>query len=232
VAVRADTSLFVSDREAALFRGLAPESAGSIHALSNGVDAAYFDPAAATADPSPDQPSLVFTGAMDYWPNIEAVTWFADHVMPGVQALHSQARFRIVGLNPDRKVLELGERPGIEVTGRVPDVRPYLAGAAAVVAPMGIARGIQNKILEAMAMGRPVVVSPEGLEGIPATDGREVFCAERQPAAFLERTLAALDRSTGERIAAAARGFVLDHFAWDSTLAGLDGHIFGSVAEK
>ena len=229
VAMRADVSLLVSDREADLFRSLAPESAAKIHALSNGVDARYFDPAAVPAAPRSDPPNLVFTGAMDYWPNIEAVIWFADNVLPGVRARHPGAVFRIVGLNPDKKVLELGERPGIEVTGRVPDVRPYVAGASAVVAPMGIARGIQNKILEAMAMARPVVVSPEGLEGIAATDGREVFCTERQPAAFLERTLAALDPDAGEAIGAAARAFVLDRFSWDSTLSRLDGHIFGKA---
>ena len=227
VATRADVSLLVSDREADLFRSLAPESAARIHALSNGVDAHYFDPAAVPAAPRSDPPNLVFTGAMDYWPNVEAVIWFADNVLPGVRARHPGAVFRIVGLNPDKKVLELGDRPGIEVTGRVPDVRPYVAGASAVVAPMGIARGIQNKILEAMAMARPVVVSPEGLEGIAATDGREVFCTERQPAAFLERTLAALEPETGAAIGAAARAFVLDRFSWDSTLSRLDGHIFG-----
>ena len=232
VARRADVNLLVSEREAALFRNLAPESAGKIHALSNGVDAAYFDPSAIATTSPPDAPSLVFTGAMDYWPNIEAVIWFADHVLPGVRARHPNAVFRIVGLNPDRKVLELGERPGIEVTGRVPDVRPYVAAASAVIAPMAIARGIQNKILEAMAMARPVVVSPEGLEGIAATDGREVFCTERQPEAFLARTLAALDRPTGETIGAAARAFVLDRFSWDSTLAELDRHVFGNLHEN
>jgi sugar transferase (PEP-CTERM/EpsH1 system associated) len=229
VAERADVSLFVSAREADLFRGLAPESAQRIRPMSNGVDAGYFDPSTLSTPPS-EPPALVFTGAMDYWPNIEAVTWFADHVLPGVQARHSGARFQIVGLNPDRQVQALGERPGIEVTGRVPDVRPFVAGAAAVVAPMAIARGIQNKILEAMAMARPVVVSPEGLEGIAATDGREVYCAERQPAAFLERTLAALDRVSAETIGQAARAFVLDRFSWDKTLAPLDEHIFSSPA--
>jgi sugar transferase (PEP-CTERM/EpsH1 system associated) len=197
--------------------------------MSNGVDAAYFDPATQPAAPAPASPNLVFTGAMDYWPNIEAVTWFADNVLPGVQARHPGARFQIVGLNPDAQVRALGERPGIEVTGRVPDVRPYVAAAAAVIAPMAIARGIQNKILEAMAMARPVVVSPEGLEGIPAVDGREVFRAERQPAPFLERTLAALDRAAGDRTGAAARAFVLDRFSWDSTLAPLDAHILAGA---
>ncbi|GGF10910.1 glycosyl transferase [Aliidongia dinghuensis] len=231
VAERADISLFVSDREAELFRGLAPESAGRVHALSNGVDSAYFDPGqvgSADATASSPRPRLVFTGAMDYWPNVEAVVWFADHILPGVQARHPEARFQIVGLNPDKRVQELAGRPGIEVTGRVPDVRPYLAGADAVVAPMGIARGIQNKILEAMAMARPVVVSPEGLEGIAAADGREVLTAEREPAAFLARTLAALDPATSHPIAAAARAFVLERFSWDSTLDRLDRHIFAN----
>jgi sugar transferase (PEP-CTERM/EpsH1 system associated) len=227
VAQRADISLFVSDREADLFRRLAPESTEKIRGLSNGVDTTYFDPAATAPALSSGQPSLVFTGAMDYWPNIEAVTWFADNVLPGVRQRHPRAIFRIVGLKPDKRVLELGQRPGIEVTGPVPDVRPYLAGAGAVVAPMAIARGIQNKILEAMAMARPTVTSPEGLEGIAATDGRQVFCAERSTAPFLAQTLAALDRRIGEEVGAAARAFVLDRFSWDSTLDRLDEYIFG-----
>jgi sugar transferase (PEP-CTERM/EpsH1 system associated) len=230
VARRADVSLFVSDQEADLFRRLSPESAGKIHGLSNGVDTAYFDPAGTTANLPPDQPNLVFTGAMDYWPNIEAVTWFADNVLPGVRARHPGAIFRIVGLNPDRSVQDLGRRPGVEVTGRVPDVRPYLAAATAVVAPMGIARGIQNKILEAMAMARPVVVSPEGLEGIPAADSRHVFRAERGPGPFLARTLVALDPQVGREVGAAARSFVLDRFSWNSTLERLERFVFGQAS--
>jgi sugar transferase (PEP-CTERM/EpsH1 system associated) len=144
VARRADVSLFVSEREAALFRHLAPESAGKIHGVSNGVDWEYFDPAGMTSVglPSADAPpNLVFTGAMDYWPNIEAVIWFADEVLPAIRQRHPAIIFRIVGLHPDRRVRDLAGRPGIEVTGAVPDARPYLAGASAVVAPMRIARG-------------------------------------------------------------------------------------------
>jgi sugar transferase (PEP-CTERM/EpsH1 system associated) len=230
VAREADASLLVSDREAELFRRLAPESAERIHHLFNGVDTTYFDPAAVPPQSQSTGPSLVFTGAMDYWPNIEAVTWFADHVFPAIQRRYPRAVFRIVGLNPDRKVVELGLRPGIEVTGRVPDVRPYLAAAGAVVAPLSIARGIQNKILEAMAMARPVIASPEGLEGIAATS-QHVFSAARDAEPFLAETLAALDSQNGERVGAAARAFVVDRFSWDRALAPLEGYLFGNSSE-
>ena len=225
VARRADVSLFVSEREAELFRRLAPESAHRTYGLSNGVDAGFFDPALITAAEGPT--NLVFTGAMDYWPNVEAVTWFADNVLPAVRAHRPATVFRIVGHNPDPRVRALSGQPGIEVTGAVPDVRPYLAGASAVVAPMSIARGIQNKILEAMAMARPVVVSPEGLEGIGATDGRQVLCAERRPDPFLAQTLAALDPARAPQIGAAARAFVLDRFSWARVLTELEGHVLG-----
>src|SRR5438270_733322 len=121
----------------------------------------------------PGGPVYVFTGAMDYPPNVDAVRWFADNVLP----LLPGARFVIVGASPAASVRALADRPGITVTGRVPDVRPYLLHADAAVAPMRIARGIQNKVLEAMASARPVVATSDALEGIAAVPGTEVLAA-------------------------------------------------------
>ncbi len=171
-AMASDATLFVSPQEAGRFAALAPETATRVHAVENGVDLDRFNPGLAFDTPFTGAgPNLVFTGTMDYWPNADAVTWFATAVMPLLLAQRPALRFHVVGANPGPDVLRLAERPGVCVTGRVPDVRPFVAHADACVAPLRIARGIQNKVLEAMAMGRPVVASP----------GRSRVCA-RSPA--------------------------------------------------
>jgi sugar transferase (PEP-CTERM/EpsH1 system associated) len=213
-----DHALFVSEAEARAFLALAPEAAGRVGFVENGVDFTRFDPAAAHPDPlPPGPPSLVFTGAMGYAPNIEAVTWFADAVLP---RLEGRARFVIVGQNPAPAVRALAERPGIMVTGTVPDVRPYLAHAAAAVAPLQLARGVQNKVLEAMAMARPVVATSAAFEGIHATPGRDLLVAD-QAQAFAAAVLAVLD-GAHPAMGQAARAAVLAAHDWAATLAPLD----------
>ncbi len=226
VAAAFDASLFVSPDEARLFRTMAPESAGKIGHFSNGVDADYFSPAHDFANPyGEDETALVFTGAMDYWPNIDAVQWFAREVLPGVRAERPDAVFYIVGSRPAPEVQALAAQPGVRVTGTVPDVRPYLAHASAAVAPLRIARGIQNKVLEAMAMAKPVVVTPQALEGIAARPGAEVLLAghARDFIAALLRQLAQPDAAVGAR----ARENVLSHYAWSAHLAGVDALLDG-----
>jgi len=218
-----DATLLVSEEEAALFRRLAPEAAPRVHALRNGVDLAWFDPA--VEHPSPYEgpgPHLVFTGAMDYWPNVDAVAWFVEEVMPRLRAGFPRLEFHVVGSRPTERVRELAGEPGVQVTGAVPDIRPWIAHADAAVAPMRIARGIQNKVLEAMAMARPVVVSPMGAEGIEAEAGRELLVAESGEA--FAGALAGLLRD-GKRAAAlgrAARERVVAEYGWERTLPLLD----------
>lgn len=173
-------SFLVSSREAALFRSLAPECAERVQHFNNGVDQEYFSPQLTLATPfaAGVQQALVFTGAMDYWPNVDAVSWFAREALPLIQIEHPGVSFHIVGSNPSPEVQELGRLAGVHVTGRVPDVRPYLQYALAAVAPLRIARGIQNKVLEALAMARPVLVSPMALEGIAATHAQDLLCCE------------------------------------------------------
>jgi len=219
VAAAFDASLFVSATEAADFRALAPESAARIGYFNNGVDAGYFSPERAYANPYPaGVEAIAFTGAMDYWPNLDAVDWYAREVLPRLRASRPNLLFAIVGSRPGPQVQALAALPGVLVTGRVDDVRPWLAHARVVVAPLRIARGIQNKVLEGMAMARTVVATPQALEGINARVGEEVRCAAT--AADLAReTLAALD---GPELGPAARARVLHDFAWDSALARVD----------
>lgn len=223
VAARVDAGVFVSSAEADLFRRLAPEVADKVHAISNGIDLDYF-----TADPSapnpfpPDSRPIVFTGAMDYWPNIDAVTWFAESMLPAVQAIIPKAVFYVVGVNPTPTVVKLGERPGVTVTGRVPDIRPYLTHAEVAVAPLRVARGIQNKVLEGMAMAKIVVATPQGLEGLTAVPGRDLLTAET-PHDFIRATIRALTDGTLAggtlaRVGDAARRRVEADYRWDDKL--------------
>lgn len=219
IAAEFDASLFVSAAEAADFRKLAPESADKISHYHNGVDAEYFSPERDYPNPYPDSVvPIVFTGAMDYWPNIEAVLWFAEEVLPELRDRRANCLFAIVGGKPTAEVRRLADQPGILVTGRVADVRPYLAHAHVVVAPLRIARGIQNKVLEGMAMAKPVVATPQAMEGIDALQGQE-FQVAGNAAAMTAAILLAL-RSPG--MGAAARSRVLSDYNWKNNLVRVD----------
>jgi sugar transferase (PEP-CTERM/EpsH1 system associated) len=228
VALECDHSVLVTEAEAALFRGKVPEAANKIVGVSCGVDHRYFDPS--HAYPSPFDPaagaSFVFTGNMDYPPNSDAVVWFANAVLPLIRQKLPAARFFIVGSNPIEPVSRLVALGGITVTGRVPDVRPYLAHATAAVAPMRIARGIQNKVLEAMAMAKPAIVTSGALEGIDARPGRDLILAD-DAAAFAHAAIgvAGADGETtadGRAIGEAARQLILRSYDWDACLVGFD----------
>ena len=221
VASQYDASLFVSKPEADLFRQLAPESVARIGHFSNGVDTDYFSPEHALASPyEAGEKALVFTGAMDYWPNVDAVQWFCDDVFPALRAQDPALRFYIVGSRPNSQVQALGQLPGVTVTGTVPDVRPYIRHATVAVAPLRIARGIQNKVLEAMAMATPTVVSPQALEGIDAEAGRELAVADGAPA-WIASLTALLDRNNQD-MGRAARARVEHHYSWPSNLACIE----------
>ena len=218
VASQYDASLFVSSPEADLFRQLAPESVERIGHFSNGVDTDYFSPEHELASPyAPGERALVFTGAMDYWPNVDAVQWFCDEVFPILRRQDPELRFYIVGSRPAPQVQALAQAAGVTVTGTVPDVRPYIRHARVAVAPLRIARGIQNKVLEAMAMATPVVVSPQALEGIAAEPGRELLLAAE--AADFADAVAQLLARTGNDMGLAARARVEHHYSWPSNLA-------------
>ena len=229
VAARADISTFVSDAEASLFRDACGLGADRIVALENGVALDYFDPAADfPAVEHGNGPLLVFTGQMDYRPNIEAVESFARQTLPAIRTVHPDARFAIVGRNPAKAVTALAGLPGVIVTGGVPDVRGWLAAADIVVAPLRIARGIQNKVLEAMAMARPVVASPQAAEGIDAADDSD-FLIAANPAEEAVKIVALLaDPARAAAIGTAARARMEARYRWSATLAGLPDLLSGA----
>lgn len=225
VAARADASFFVTESETSLFRNLAPECADQVEAMCNGVDADFFAPDPRRASPyAPGEQAVVFTGAMDYWPNIDAVTWFVQEVLPQLRETWPALRFHIVGRSPTAAVLDLrGE--AVNVTGTVDDVRPYLQHAAVVVAPLRLARGIQNKVLEAMAMGRPVVASASCAAPIDAAVGSDLLAASdaSEFASAVSTLLASPARAAG--IGSAARQCVLQRYSWQSHLARIEYHL-------
>jgi sugar transferase (PEP-CTERM/EpsH1 system associated) len=211
-----DATVFVSREEAELFRHLAPESAARTTYRIQGVDSAFFDPALDHPNPYPDRaPALVFTGMMDYWPNVDAVTWFASEAFPRIRAAVPDALFCIVGMKPAPEVQRLGGQPGILVTGGVPDVRPYLTHARAAVLPLRIARGIQNKVLEAMAMALPVIATPGAMTGIQPFPGFEPTVSE-DPAVLADAAIAHLGQPRHHD--PSARACVLERYDWDANL--------------
>ncbi len=222
VAARADISAFVTEAEAALFRQASGIGPDRVTAIENGVDLTYFDPAADHAVvQKPSAPLLVFTGQMDYRPNIEAVESFARDTLPLIRQRHSQATFAIVGRKPTDAVTALGDLPGVIVTGEVPDVRGWLAAADIIVAPLRIARGVQNKVLEAMAMARPVIASPQAAEGIDAEHGSHFLIADgtEEEAAAVDRLLG--DPAQASALGSAARDRMDARYHWSATLSAL-----------
>jgi sugar transferase (PEP-CTERM/EpsH1 system associated) len=215
VAARADASLFVSEAEAALFRARAGLADADIRAVGNGVDVDFYRPSAVPPADAP-HPLLVFTGQMDYQPNVDAVRWFAAEVLPNLPG----ATFAIVGRNPADAVRRLASEKVI-VTGAVPDPRPWLAAADVVVAPLRIARGIQNKVLEAMAMGRPVVVTPAAFEGIEAEPERDLLVADGVAAQVEAIANMLADTSRAAALGAAGRRRIEAAYRWDSRLEPL-----------
>lgn len=217
VAESFDRCFFVSEPEANHFIELYPSAKPRVHFYNNGVDSDYFSPDVACDSPfSHGSIPIVFTGAMDYWPNVDAVTWFAERVLPDLRQLSSAYQFYVVGRSPTSAVKQLQQIEGVTVTGRVEDVRPFIQHAAAVVAPMRIARGVQNKVLEAMSMAKPVVVTPMGLEGIKAQHDVEVLIANT-PSEFVD-AISSLGNGAKETMGHHARQHVQRFFNWQETL--------------
>ena len=220
-AARCDATFFVSEPEARRFMELAPEAAPTTTWVECGVDLERFAPGQSFESPFENgAQTLVFTGNMDYWPNADAVIWFARDVMPEIRKTHPSIEFWVVGANPGPDVQALAALPGVHVTGRVPDTRPYVAHATACVCPLRIARGIQNKVLEGMAMGRSVIASPAAYEGVRAVAGVDLLVADGA-----EGFVAAVDAVLAGQYAglgAHARTAMENGYAWPFVLGRMD----------
>jgi len=184
----------------------------------NGVDAEFFTP-----DDTPYDPNLIcFVGRMDYYPNQKAVRDFCRDVLPTIQAARPGVRLVVVGADPTAQIRQLSELPGVDVTGSVPDVRPWVRKAALTVAPLSIARGTQNKILESMAMGVPVVTTPLAAEGVDVVPGEHLLASQTDEE-FAELTLRLLnDQDYRKKLADAGRRRVLERHDWANSMRRLD----------
>lgn len=184
----------------------------------NGVDAEFFRPTDEPYDPD----TVTFIGRMDYFPNQDAMFRFCRETLPLLREARPSVKLTIVGANPSPAVRKLGELAGVTVTGSVPDVRPYVHRSALTVAPLSIARGTQNKVLESMAMGVPVVVSPEAAGGIDAVPDEHVLVAAG-PEATRDAILRLLDDPADRRrLAEAGRARVLSHHDWEASMTRMD----------
>jgi sugar transferase (PEP-CTERM/EpsH1 system associated) len=201
----------VSEAEADLYRQFGPAEA--VRAIPNGVDLEYFRPA-----PPAAEHGCVFVGALDYRPNSDGVCWFCREVWPAIRRHRPDLKLTLVGRRPSPAVRRLADVPGVDVVGQVPDVRPYVARAAVVVVPLHIARGVQNKVLEALAMGKAAVASPQALTGLGAQAGTHVLAAAA-PSEWVAAVLRLLeDPALRHRLGTAGRHYVEERHRWDSCL--------------
>jgi glycosyltransferase involved in cell wall biosynthesis len=250
VAESFEHSIFVTEAERRIFQHKNPQIK-NVSVVSNGVDLDYFSPSylyqestidqglstkergSSTNDQEPStinhrptsidhRPVIVFTGAMDYYANIDGVVWFTKEVLPLIKKEIPDVQFYIVGSNPTKEVIELSGNNGVTVTGFVPDTREYLRRATVAVVPLRIARGIQNKILEAMAMGLPVVATPQAFEGADALPGRDLIL-EESAEGFSRQTLELIvGADLRKRLGASGRRAVEKNYRWGWNLARLD----------
>lgn len=215
----ADATLCVSPQDAESLRALEPRAQPRV--IYNGIDVAdYAGFAAPRAEPAP--PTVVFTGKMDFRPNVNAALWFATEIWPEVRRAHPGARFLIVGQKPSSRLDPLRADPSITLTGQVDDVRPYIASADAYVAPLLAGGGTRFKLLEAMAMRRAIVSTAMGCEGFDVRSGRELVIADRAP--DFARAMIDLLRDPARRAELGARGqaFVAATYDWSAIIPKLE----------
>jgi sugar transferase (PEP-CTERM/EpsH1 system associated) len=213
-----DSCFFISQDEVDLFCKLNSSDKKPV-SIGNGIDMTVFRPA--QTPPQNNHPVLIFTGVMDYKPNVEAVTWFADKVWPRITGKYPQARFVVAGMNPVQSILELKKKKGIEVTGFVDDILPYYHQSDIFVAPLRIARGVQNKVLQAFSCGLPVIATSMGAEGIEYQNGTNILIADSAEDFFSQLDELVTNRDLFHEIRKNALDLVRDRYSWEGQLEKL-----------
>lgn len=226
-------SVFVSEKEAGLFKSNNP-AVNNISVIPNGVDHHYFNPDISypfrdgssgsphSGGASDRSPILVFTGAMDYYANEDGVRWFCKEVLPRIRSKIPGVRFLIVGRNPPQQILDLEDGLSIQVTGYVEDIRPYYSEADVCVVPLRIARGVQNKLLEAMAMGKAIVATSNATQGMDAMPEEHFLLSDRDEE-FAEAIVTLIgDEDRRKRLGTRARNYVNANYRWSVKMRLLD----------
>lgn len=228
IAREADVIAITTPAEARLLRARCPQSTPTV--VENGVDFQYFAPQGESVPAR-----LAFVGVLDYMPNVQGVLWFIEHVWPRIRQAHANATFEIVGRNPVAALRKLHAVAGVSVWANVPDVRPHVAAAELIVAPLQIARGVQNKVLEALAMERAVIATPAACQGLATIADEHLICASSADE-WCDAAVSLLnDRRRREQLASAGRRFVVQHHCWNRCLAPLEqwlGQLLGSPASR
>jgi len=226
----ADHVLAVSENDCRVFSHFVEP--GKLTVVPTGVDADYFQPAAATQrSPGEDSSTLVFIGSMDWLPNEDAIFYFTQEVLPLVRREFPAVSLYVVGRNPSQRLQSLAaQTDNLQVTGRVPDVRPFLARASVVVVPLRIGGGTRVKIFEAMAMAKAIVSTSLGAEGLPVQHGENILLADK-PAEFAEAVCSLLrDILRRQQLGAAARQLVQQNYSWANAAQVIDAALKEVVA--
>ena len=197
-------------------KSLAP--AANTLTIGNGVDTEFFSPRGNEGDVR----HLIFTGVMNYGPNEDAAIHFVEHIFPLIREREPKAQFWVVGKDPTEKVQRLSAQPGVQVTGGVPDVRPYLSSAGVFVCPLRYGTGVKNKLLAALAMEKPVVATGRSLDGLDLREDADLLVAD-EPAAFAAKVLQLIaDPAHARRLASSGRASVRDRYSWESSARSLE----------
>ena len=216
-----DLVLAVSDADCQTFRRLYPDMLrGGLQVVRTGVDSAFFAPVQTRG---PRNAHLVFTGSMDWLPNEDGMVYFVREILPRIRAVEPSATVSIVGRAPTPAVRRLAEIEGVEVTGRVQDVRPHIADAAVYIVPLRIGGGTRLKIFEAMSMGKAVVSTAVGAEGLPVTSGKDIVIASDAERFAAEVVRLIRDRPARDALGRAARALVEDRYDWSAVAQDLEG---------